>query len=305
MDLNFVIFPKPKSFYTHESMFGKLIYVPHDYRQWALTNPYVSSKSIDKILHHRKELSTHGAYKGKCIPCLYLPSPIPSSKVLLYFHGNAEDVSLTQELMYTVQKALKVHMFVMEYEGYGIYQGNTTAEGIMRDCELLFHYVRNVLNYRPEDIIAFGRSIGSGPASHLAAKYKLNSLILMSAFTSLRAVAKGLVGSLLQYALAERFPNKELMKKVQCPVFLVHGEQDGIVPYTQAEELYEELKKAGTDAVLYIPEEMDHNSFDFELDFVNPLNDFYIERHINLGPEDGKSGLIILPIKAFNQPNKK
>lgn len=305
MDLNFVIFPTPKSSYTHENMFGKLIYIPHDYRQWSLTNPYVSSKRIEEIFDHKKELAVHGAYKGKCIPCLYLPSIEPSSKVLLYFHGNAEDIALTQELMNTLQLELKVHIFVMEYEGYGTYKGNTKAENIIRDCELVFHYIRSVLNYAPKDIIAFGRSIGSGPASYLAAKYKLNSLILMSAFTSLRAVAKGLVGPVLQYALADRFPNKELMKKVQCPVFLIHGKKDGIVSHTQAKELFDELRKAGVDAAIHVPEEMDHNSFDFEQDFVEPLIDFYIERNLNLAPEDDRSGLIVLPIKAFNDPNKK
>eukprot|EP00826_Nyctotherus_ovalis_P022696 TRINITY_DN17544_c0_g3_i1.p2 TRINITY_DN17544_c0_g3~~TRINITY_DN17544_c0_g3_i1.p2 ORF type:complete len:224 (-),score=47.41 TRINITY_DN17544_c0_g3_i1:18-689(-) len=208
MDLNFVIFPRPKSSYTHEDLFGKLIYIPHDCHQWALTNPYVSSKRIGEIFEHGKKLAVHGAYKGKCIPCLYLPSSTPSTKMLLYFHGNAEDIFLTQELMQTLQASLKVHILVMEYEGYGIYHGSTTADTLLRDCELVFYYVTRVLGYVAKDVIAFGRSIGSGPASYLAAKYKLHSLVLMSAFTSLRGVAKGLVGSVLQYALAERFPNK-------------------------------------------------------------------------------------------------
>ena len=302
MDLNFIIFPNPSPTYTHEDMFGQLLYIPHDCYQWSLTNPFISSKRIDEIYNHGKELAVHGSYRGKCIPCLYKPCYEPSSKILLYFHGNAEDIALTDYLMTTLQIELKAHIIVMEYEGYGIYKGSTKAESIIKDCELLFYYVTNVLKYSPSNIIAFGRSIGSGPASYLASKYKLHSLILMSAFTSLRAVAKGFVGPLFQYAMAERFDNKNLMQNVICPVFIIHGRKDDIVSCSQAEELLSELQKVKVDAFLYIPENMDHNSFDFENDFVMPLMEFYINRGYTSVPKEGESGVIILPIKALNKP---
>ena len=302
MDLNYFIFPKPEATYTHEKMFGRLIYIPHDYKQWGLTEPYVSSKLVKEIYSHEKQLKTHGHYAGKCIPCLYLPYPKPSSKILLYFHGNAEDVSLTQDLVDILQKKLKVHIIVMEYEGYGVYEGKSTAKGIIRDCQLLFYYVTSVMKYPSDDIIVFGRSIGSGPASYLASKHRVHSLILMSAFTSIRAVVKGFVGPLLQYAVADRFPNKTLMKNVRCPVFLMHGMKDDIVSCNQAKELYTVLEENKIDTTLHIPKDMDHNSFNFEDDFISPLLDFYNGRAFTTEPEDNCKGLIVLPIKAFNKP---
>ena len=302
MELNSLVFPKPKPSYTHEDLFGRLIYIPRDYQQWDLPPPHVSSKKVTTIYKHREKVAVHGSYKGKCIPCLYLPWPESSSKILLYFHGNAEDIALTQELIEVLQDRLKVHVIVMEYEGYGLYEGKTTAEKILQDAELLFQYVLNVIGYPPGDVIIFGRSIGSGPASYLAAKYAVHSLILMSAFTSLRAVVKGFVGPLFQYLVAERFPNKECMRMVKCPVFLMHGKKDNIVDWKQAEELKAALESNKADSVLFMPEDMDHNSFDFEHDFVDPLLLFYEERGFTTKPEPPRTGVIVLPLKAFNKP---
>jgi len=304
MDLNLFVFPKPKPSYTHEEMYGQLIYIPRDYQQWSLTEPYISSSQIEKIYRKQERLASCGSYKGKCVPCLYLPYSKKSTKILLYFHGNAEDVALTRELLEVVQEQLQVHVLVMEYEGYGVYEGNTTAKGILQDAELLYQYVANVIRFPHKDIIVFGRSIGSGPASFLASKYNVHSLILMSAFTSLRAVVRDLAGPLLQYVVAERFPNKELMKKVKCPVFLMHGKKDNLVSYKQAEELKSILEKQNVDCLLHTPGDMDHNSFDFVEDFAYPLVEFYIERGFSVEPEGENKGVIVLPIKVFNKPVK-
>lgn len=304
MDLNLFVFPKPKPSYTCEDMYGQLIYIPRDYQQWSLTEPYISSGQVEKIYQQRERLVSCGSYKGRCIPCLYLPCISESTKILLYFHGNAEDVALTRELLNVIQEQLQVHVLVMEYEGYGVYEGTTSAKSVLYDSELVFQYVMNVIRFPANDIIVFGRSIGSGPASFLASKHPIHSLILMSAFTSLRAVVKGFAGPLLQYIVAERFPNKELMRKVKCPVFLMHGKKDNLVSCKQAEELESVLRKGKVDCVLHMPNDMDHNSFDFVGDFAYPLAEFYSAREFDTEPRPENKGVIILPIKAFNRPAK-
>ena len=300
MELNSLVFPRPTPTYTHEQMFGKVIYIPKDYKQWKITPPHVSSQKVPAIYDQPEKVAVHGGHTGKCIPCLYLPWCEPSSKILIYFHGNAEDIALTQELVEVLQDNLKVHIFVMEYAGYGVYEGASDAQKILDDSEILFKYIVNTLGFAPGDLILFGRSIGSGPASYLASKYNVHSLILMSAFTSLRAVVKGFVGPLFQYLIAERFANKDCMERVKCPVFFMHGKKDNIVSYTQTEEL---KGLVTTDAVLHTPDDMDHNSFDFENDFVVPLMEFYATRGFTTKPEPSlQTGIIILPLKAFNKP---
>ena len=51
-----------------------------------------------------------------------------SQKLLLYFHGNAEDLGLAWEILDHLRSSLKIHVLAMEYPGYGIYPGPTSAE---------------------------------------------------------------------------------------------------------------------------------------------------------------------------------
>jgi hypothetical protein len=67
-----------------------------------------------------------------------------------------------------------------------------------------------------------GRSLGSGPATHLAAKYEPSGLILMSPYTSIKSVAKGKVG-FLSILVAEMFDNLSKMHRIRCPSFIIHG----------------------------------------------------------------------------------
>lgn len=66
------------------------------------------------------------------IPCLYLPYQTGSSKILIYFHGNAEDVGLSYEMLDHIRSTLKLNVLAVEYPGYGIYkeEGGCDAERI-------------------------------------------------------------------------------------------------------------------------------------------------------------------------------
>jgi pimeloyl-ACP methyl ester carboxylesterase len=56
----------------------------------------------------------------------------------------------------------------------------------------------------------------------------------MSPFKSIREVARDLVGWVLALAIAERFRNIDLIKEIHCPVFIVHGQKDRLIPYSHA-----------------------------------------------------------------------
>ena len=86
----------------------------------------------------------------------------------------------------------------VEYPNYGVYEDpdGASEEKILRDAELVYNFVRDVAKLKEKDIIVMGRSLGSGPSTHLAAKYDPRSLVLMSPYTSIKCVAKGKVGFL-------------------------------------------------------------------------------------------------------------
>lgn len=88
-------------------------------------------------------------------------------------------------------------MIAMEYPSYGLYPSIPSEERILQDAETVFDFLIKECGLKPRDIILFGRSMGSGPATHLASVKEPAGLILMSPFTSIRDVVKSLVGRAL------------------------------------------------------------------------------------------------------------
>ena len=257
MELNFILFPAPPPSYTVASLAGKLLFVPR-----APVSSFKSDFSAAK---------TYGSEPSH-IPCLFLKSPTGSSKIILYFHGNAEDVGHSQELLEHIRDSIGHNIICVEYPGYGVYPGSPDSERLTEDATNVFDYIATEMKIGEENILVFGRSIGTGLAVHLAATKHPAALVLMSAYTSLRAVIKKIAGKVLQYVVRERFRNKDAMKHVVCPVFLIHGIRDQLIPYTQSQELLQACQNAP--CYLSLPEEMDHTEFDFLNDLSFPLKEF-------------------------------
>jgi len=119
-----------------------------------------------------------------------------------------------------------MHVVAIEYPGYGIYTNpnGAKADKIVEDAETVYRFFTKVVKWKESDIILCGRSIGSGPACHLASKFNPASLVLISPHTSIRGVVKDFfMGALTQYIVAERFKNLEAIAKVTCPTFILHG----------------------------------------------------------------------------------
>lgn len=74
-----------------------------------------------------------------------------------------------------------------------------------------------------------GRSIGSGPATYLAAHKSPGILILVSPFTSIQDIVKDFIGKYLMYAVKDRFNNLQLFDHIKCPTFLLHGIKDPLI----------------------------------------------------------------------------
>ena len=126
------------------------------------------------------------------IPCLYLPCIHGSSrKMIIFFHGNAEDLGTCYSMSDHLRSALQVNVLAVEYPGYGVYldETKTSEEKILRDAEIVYKFVQDEGGLRQKDIFLMGRSLGSGPAIHLAANYNPGCLCLISPYTSIKGVA--------------------------------------------------------------------------------------------------------------------
>lgn len=168
-----------------------------------------------------------------------------------------------------------MHLLAVEYPGYGLYKSSRPDEAKMReDADTVFEYLTRICGVREQDIILWGRSMGSGPSSYLASRVRCHSLLLMSAYTSIRDVARGLfgwAGSFLAPLTYERFRNKEAISQAKCPIFVMHGLEDTLIPYSHAEELN---AVCPTISFLHLVSDMDHNEFKLIDDLVRPFQKF-------------------------------
>jgi len=174
----------------------------------------------------------------------------------------------------------------------------STDMRILEDSEAVYDFLVTKLRIDPSDLILFGRSIGSGPAAYLASRKPVGALVLMSAFTSIRAVVKDLAGKWATYLIKERFNNLEYISKVLCPTFLVHGVRDSLIPFKHSQDLHS-LCKAPCE--LLLPKAMDHVEFDFFADFTTPLILFLQRCGISLNDE--RKG-IQFPLNLFELPKE-
>lgn len=76
------------------------------------------------------------------------------------------------------------------HEPYNDHVFESNEENILDDALYVYDYINMVLGVEEKNIIVFGRSMGSGPATHIASQRNPASLLLMSAYTSIRGIAE-------------------------------------------------------------------------------------------------------------------
>merc|ERR1719450_2077017 len=151
-----------------------------------------------------------------------------------------------------------MNVLAVEYPGYGLLHGLPVSEAGLKETALTaFRFVLDELKVAYEQVILFGRSIGSGPAIYLASRFPVGGLILVAAFASVREVIRGFVGGLIARAFVERFSNISLIGNVSCPTLFIHGEKDSLVPLSQSVSLFKQCRAR---KLLVTPPSMEHNT---------------------------------------------
>ncbi|NJN21749.1 MAG: alpha/beta hydrolase [Leptolyngbya sp. RL_3_1] len=165
------------------------------------------------------------------ISARYLPNP-EAQYTLLYIHGNAEDLGDIQPFLEQL-RGWGFSVFAYDYRGYGTSDGYPSERHAYEDADAAYQYLTQQLQISPENIIVYGRSVGSGSATDLAQRYPVGGLILKSAFTSVFRVVVPF--PLLPF---DKFPNRAKLQDVQCPVLIMHGKADQTIPFHHGQALY-------------------------------------------------------------------
>ena len=166
------------------------------------------------------------------ISAVYLPSA-QAKYTILFSHGNAEDLgTLTPEL--EDLRALGFAVFAYDYHGYGTSGGQATEQNAYEDIDAAYNYLTQVLKVPSNRIIAHGRSLGGAVAIDLASRKPLGGLIVESSFVSAFRVVTG-----YRIFPFDKFRNLDKIGQVRCPVLLIHGRRDEVIPFWHGERLFE------------------------------------------------------------------
>ncbi len=177
------------------------------------------------------------AEDGVALKAWYWPGSRPVT--LLIFHGNAGSRAHRLDWMWMLhQRGLGV--FVLDYRGYGGSSGSPSETGFHLDAVAAWEWLREKT---PGLIIAVGESIGAAVAVELATDKAVDGLIIQSAFTSATDVGREAYPWLpVGWLMKDRFENLPKMKDVGCPLLVIHGDRDSIVPISHGERLFTEAR---------------------------------------------------------------
>eukprot|EP00298_Acanthocystis_sp_HF-20_P028021 c64_g1_i1.p1 GENE.c64_g1_i1~~c64_g1_i1.p1 ORF type:complete len:284 (+),score=104.12 c64_g1_i1:24-854(+) len=193
------------------------------------------------------------------IPCFYIKHD-QAKYTVIYSHGNAEDIGISAEFFDTLVYRTKVNLLAYEYGGYSIsyveekssrlsfssFESESAGKPNEQTCyysiQAAYDFLVNEHNVPKENIILFGRSLGSGPTVDLASKEKnIAGVILQSPLES--GIRSQMGSAARPLGFMDIFRNIDKIEKVEAPTMIIHGTADRVVPCSNGKSLYKRLKK--------------------------------------------------------------
>jgi fermentation-respiration switch protein FrsA (DUF1100 family) len=157
---------------------------------------------------------------------------------LLYCHGNAGNLSLRGSSVLNWQRALDVAVLIFDYPGYGRSTGRPSEAGCYAAGDAAYTWLTATAGVPQERVIIYGGSLGGAVALDLAVRRSHRATVLVSAFASLREMARMHFPWLPSRLAGGSFDNLSKVGRTGRPVFIAHGNADRIVSFSHGERLF-------------------------------------------------------------------
>jgi pimeloyl-ACP methyl ester carboxylesterase len=197
-----------------------------------------------------KEIKVHG---------LHFFAQQSKGKVILYFHGNAGSLDGWGQVGVELTQ-LGMDVMVVDYRGYGKSEGAVGPKTILADA--LYIYDEVAKEYGEENIIVYGRSIGTPMATHIASQRNCYKVILETPFDKMESLVKVHFPIVPTFILKYRFNNIEKIHKINAPILIIHGTRDEVIPYENGKHVASVLQ--AKDQFVTIDGGMHNNLSNFE-----------------------------------------
>ena len=182
----------------------------------------------------------------------------PGAPVILFFHGNAGNISHRVDNLRLFHQHLGVSVFIIDYRGYGKSVGKTSEEGTYADARGAVSWL-HANGWSNDRIIYFGRSLGAAVATQLATEETPAGLVLESPFTSIAAMGRRhnpILYLLFGWLIQSNYDTLAKIDQADSPLLLFHGTRDTIVPPDMGKQVFARARKPKT---LHLIEGAGHN----------------------------------------------
>ena len=162
----------------------------------------------------------------------------PNGKVIMVFHGNGSAVYSNHDIFRDLMKN-GYGVFSVSYPGYPGSEGQPSQDGMVMAAKTQYEWVL-AQGIKPENIIFYGTSLGSGVAAQLAVKQQPSLIIMDAPFNSVldmgRQTVRWLPVSLL---MKDKFQSDKALAGLDVPLIWIHGTADRVIPISQGQKLYD------------------------------------------------------------------
>lgn len=197
-----------------------------------------SARDVEYIAHNGRTV----AYR-RIIPNAFKNMSAARQKYLVFSHGNAEDMYSSDYLYRRLSNELGVGICVYDYPGYGLSTGNPHERGCYENHEAVINALMREYYIPKENIFLVGRSIGTGVVvDYITSHAWTTPVMLISPYKSIFSVVTDKPdGSFNAYSLLRAFDRFDSIGKIgraACPIKIIHGCDDNIIPVHHGRDLY-------------------------------------------------------------------
>ena len=172
---------------------------------------------------------------GATINGILFKPKVKSKGIVLYLKGNSKSIKGWGKFAVDFTRH-GYNVLMVDYRGFGKSTGRRSQKAIKRDLQIIYNKIKE---QTVEDrIIVYGRSLGSGFAAKLASMNHPKMLVLDTPYYSLTKVtARYMPFMPLSVLIKYPLPTYKWLKYVQCPIHIIHGTNDKLIPYKTSVKL--------------------------------------------------------------------
>ena len=207
------------------------------YQRKLLYHPSENNYTGDEIQFDYKEVFIE-VDKDIKLKSWFLKKDLKKNKTILYFHGNAGDLTNRVHKLNELNK-FNVNILIISWRGFSGNPGKPTEKNLYNDAKKSVEWLNNT-GIENKNIILYGESLGTGVAVEIGQNNKFNSIILESPYTSMYKAAKIYYPYLpVKFLLKDKYDSEKKIKNIKIPVLIMHGKKDQIIPFNMGKKLFE------------------------------------------------------------------